>query len=237
MKIEVCVDNYKSIDNSLGLKIDRLEICSALALDGLTPSMGLVKYAKEKSQSEIHVMIRPNNGNFIYSENEKKIMLSDVEEFLKYKIDGIVIGALTVENKVDPLFLEPFVKIAKENNIQITFHRAIDLVEEYLNEIKILINLGFDRILTSGHLRSVYSGITKIQEINNIYGSEIDIMAGGGIRKDNIKQLVSTGINNIHLSASVVDKLNQKNCLFQDNSSMNKVFSIKKFQSIAKQLM
>ena len=132
-----------------------------------------------------------------------QIMLADCKLMLELGVDGIVVGALTKDNQVDSEFLKPFIKLAKKVGKELTFHRAIDLADDVNKATKEIIDLGFDRILTSGSAKNVITGIDSIKVIQQDFGDKIAIMPGGGINSDNVRNILDiTKVNNIHCSAS-----------------------------------
>ncbi|WP_395167527.1 copper homeostasis protein CutC [Francisella salimarina] len=201
--LEICIDNYQSILNAQKAGVDRLELCSALGVEGLTPSPSLVKFAKENFIGSLQTMVRHRAGDFYYDKIDQQIMLTDCKLMLELDVDGIVIGALTKENKVDKEFLKPFIEFTKQAGKELTFHRAIDLTTDIYTATQEVIELGFDRILTSGAKPNVIQGLEIIRTLQEKFGSQIQIMPGGGINSNNIKEILeTTKVTNIHCSAS-----------------------------------
>ena len=201
--LEVCVDNIESVITASKKGVDRLELCSALGVEGLTPSSTLVSFAKQHSSCELHAMIRPRSGGFIYSQREVGLMKEDISHLSDVGVDGIVIGCLTPDNRISEDDCSMLLSHAKALNLEVTCHRAIDMVPDYWQGMQILINLGFDRVLTSGHHCNITEGESMLAEAQKRYGSDIQVMAGGGVRPDNIGRLLSvTEIKHIHCSAS-----------------------------------
>lgn len=201
--LEICVDNYQSILNASNAKADRLELCSALGLDGLTPSPSLVTFAKENTNCSLQAMIRHRAGDFYYDKIDQQIMLSDCKMMLDLGVDGIVIGALTTDNQIDQDFLRPFITLAKKAGKQLTFHRALDLTEDIQANTKEIIKLGFDRILTSGAAVNAIQGIENIRALEENFGKDIQIMPGCGINSSNVETILeNTKVKSIHCSAS-----------------------------------
>jgi copper homeostasis protein len=202
-KLEICIDNYQSILNAQKANADRLELCSALGVEGLTPSPSLVTFAKENFTGSLQAMIRHRAGDFYYDDTDQKIMLSDCKLMLELDVDGIVIGALTKDNQIDKEFLKPFIELTKQAGKELTFHRAIDLVDNMSQATKEIIELGFDKILTSGGAKNVTAGIEAIKTLQQNFGNQIQIMPGGGINSTNVQDILNiTKVNNIHCSAS-----------------------------------
>ncbi|MEY8703278.1 copper homeostasis protein CutC [Francisella philomiragia] len=201
--LEICIDNYQSILNAQKAGADRLELCTALGVEGLTPSPSLVKFAKDNFTGSLQAMIRHRAGDFYYDEIDQQIMLTDCKLMLELGVDGIVIGALTKENKIDKKFLEPFIRLTKKAGKELTFHRAIDLTTDIYTATQEVIELGFDRILTSGAKPNVIQGLEIIKTLQEKFGSEIQIMPGGGINSNNVKEILeTTKVTDIHCSAS-----------------------------------
>lgn len=203
IKLEICVDNYQSILNAQEASADRLELCSALGVEGLTPSPSLIKFAKANFKGSLQAMIRHRAGDFYYDQIDQQIMLEDLKIMLDLDVDGIVIGALTEQNEIDKDFLDPFIKLTKQAKKELTFHRAIDLVNDIHASTQDVIELGFDRILTSGTGTNVLAGLETIKSLQQNFSNKIQIMPGGGINSQNVRQIVEvTKITNIHCSAS-----------------------------------
>ncbi len=201
--LEICIDNHQSIINAQKARADRLELCSALGVEGLTPSPSLVRFAKENFTGSLQAMIRHRAGDFYYDNIDQKIMLDDLNTMLELGVDGIVIGALTKDNTIDREFLKPFIELTKKAGKELTFHRAIDLANNINQATKEIIELGFDRILTSGGAKNVIKGLQTIKLLQEKFGSQIQIMPGGGINSNNIKEILNTTkVTNIHCSAS-----------------------------------
>jgi copper homeostasis protein len=130
-------------------------------------------------------------------------MLDDLKTMLDLDVDGIVIGALTKQNEVDKDFLEPFIRLVKQAKKELTFHRAIDLVNDIHASTKEIIGLGFDRLLTSGAGINVIAGLETLKSLQQNFGDQIQIMPGGGINSQNISEILeTTKVTNIHSSAS-----------------------------------
>ncbi|MEM9243318.1 MAG: copper homeostasis protein CutC [Pseudomonadota bacterium] len=203
--LEVCVDNIASIDAAVSCGADRLELCAALGLEGLTPSLALLDYAKQHSQCSLQAMIRPRCGDFNYSAKELALMCQEIDLMAARQVDGIVFGVLDGNHDLNISANQMLIDHAKQYQLETTFHRAIDLVENYEAAIEQLIAMGFTRVLTSGQAKDVITGMANIASLQSKYGHAIEIMAGGGIRADNVAQLLDrTHIHHIHCSASSI---------------------------------
>ncbi|HOO75455.1 MAG TPA: copper homeostasis protein CutC [Tepiditoga sp.] len=199
MIIEICVENFHSAVIAQNAGAQRIEICSALALGGLTPDIGFVEAVADKIKIKKYVMIRPRNGNFLYNEYEFENIMKNIKIIKKYKIDGFVCGILTKEGNVD----DKKMKIITEEiyPFNMTFHRAFDCTVNLYEAAESIINLGIERILTSGGKNTAEEGIENIKKINDKYGSEVKIMAGSGISAENVLEIASAGVKEIHFSA------------------------------------
>ncbi|MCP4180306.1 MAG: copper homeostasis protein CutC [bacterium] len=203
IKLEVCLDNIESILTAEKVGVDRLELCGSLAVGGITPSAGLVKYAKNNTSISLHPMIRTRAGDFCFNDEEVKAMVNEINIFSELGVDGIVIGLLNNDFTVNLKATELLCKTAKNNNLCITYHRAIDFAGDYIGSVKQLIDLGVNRILTSGQADTAFKGVDKIAELNNLVAGKIDIMAGSGVNASNVVEIISkTKVANVHCSAS-----------------------------------
>lgn len=199
--LEVCVDHIKSVIAADKGGADRIELCSALSEGGLTPTTGFLKSAKKITKMKIFPMLRPSPGGFIYSDEEKLIILSDLEDLKAAGADGFVFGALTYENRIDEELCSEVVN--KASPLPVTFHRAFDFTnpENIIENIEILIRLQFKRVLTSGFHSSAILGIDNIEKLSK-YNSKIIVLPGAGINVDNIETIIKrTGCREIHASA------------------------------------
>ncbi|AIT09147.1 copper homeostasis protein CutC [Candidatus Francisella endociliophora] len=234
--LEICIDNYQSIINAQKAGADRLELCSALGVEGLTPSPNLVKFAKENFTSSLQAMVRHRAGDFYYDEIDQQIMLNDLKTMLELNIDGVVIGALTKENKIDKEFLKPFIELTKQAGKELTFHRAIDLTTNIYTATQEIIRLGFDRVLTSGTATNVITGLETIKSLQEKFGSQIKIMPGGGINSANVKEILeNTKVTNVHCSASKKILRNTDSTAFPASALEIKISQIDEMISISSQ--
>ena len=189
MKIELCSSSIESLFFAKEFKFDRVELCQSLEIGGLTPSLAFQEFALSLNSFESHTLIRCKAGGFIYSDLEKKIMLKDMENSVKLGINGLVVGAINSKKEIDI----DFMKEIKSNfpAIELTFHRAFDDLKNHEIELEKLIDLGFKRILTSGGKKSVLEGRETIQKIISKANKRIEIMLGGGIKAENISEIIN----------------------------------------------
>ncbi|EFA74795.1 copper homeostasis protein like protein [Heterostelium album PN500] len=205
--IEVCVDSLQSCLEAVKGGAIRLELCSALFLGGLTPSYGLMKIVKQKLPDfQINVMIRPRDGDFLYSDEEIEIMKHEIDIAKSLNFNGVVFGVLNANGTINKETTKMLIEYS--NPLSVTFHRAIDMCRDYKEAMNDLISVGgIDRVLTSGLESSVMEGIDTIIEmikmVNNA-GSKMIIMPGGGVTERNINKIVKTlNIKEIHLSGRI----------------------------------
>ena len=197
--IEVCVDNIESLITAQQAGADRIELCSALSLGGITPNAGFVQKALDLSNVPVYAMIRPRAGDFVFSTAEIDIMISDIKFFKLLGIDGVVIGALTANGDIDEVALSRLMCAARD--IGVTFHRAFDLCRNPQQALETLINAGCERVLTSGQQASAEQGKALIQELVKQADKRINIMPGAGINAGNAAMLVDdTAVIELHLS-------------------------------------
>ena len=199
--LEVCTGNLASVIAAVKGGAERIELCSALSLDGLTPSIGLLKYVRQTyPQLKIHVLIRSCEGGFVYSKDDLETMLLDIHEASAYA-DGIVCGALTPEGDIDTEALRLMVEASEGKPF--TFHRAFDKCRNPQEALEQIIDAGCKRILTSGQQPSAEQGIPLLHELNKQANGRIIIMPGGGVNEKNARLILDqTGCIEIHGSCS-----------------------------------
>ncbi len=201
MKLELCIDSFAEAVIAHHYHFDRIELCSALSIGGITPSAGLIQKCSSIAGIETHVMIRPRGGNFVYSSDELKIMQKDIHIAAELGANGVVFGMLDRFDQINIAANRILIKIAQSFNLNTTFHRAFDLVKNPNKSLMEIIDLGFDRILTSGKQQKAIDGIKKIEDLLEHANGKIQIMAGSGINADNARQFQNIGIDALHFTA------------------------------------
>ena len=200
--LEICCGSAEDVIAAAKGGADRAELNSALFLGGLTPSLAAVRRAK-KSGIPIMVMVRPRDGGFCYTDEEFETMLEDVRIFASEGVDGLVFGVLRADGTVDTERNRILVEAAGEK--EKVFHRAFDVVPDWRKAIDELVELGFDRILTSGQAPSAPEGVATLGEMLPYADGRIEILPGGGIRPHNILSvLAESGCTQAHCSAGSV---------------------------------
>ena len=199
--LEVCTGHLQSVMAAVEGDAERIELCSALSLDGLTPSIGLLKYVRLLyPQLRIHVLIRSREGDFVYSKEDLETMLTDIREAVPYA-DGIVCGALTKEGDIDVEALRLMVEASQGKPF--TFHRAFDRCKHPQEALEQIIEAGCSRILTSGQQPTAEQGIPLLRELNQQAAGRLIIMPGGGVNEKNARLILDqTGCIEIHGSCS-----------------------------------
>lgn len=200
MLIEICVDSAKGLADAIAGGADRIELCSALALGGLTPTPGLIALAADCGVP-VRAMIRPRQGTFVFEAGDRETMIRDIDAVRAAGLRGIVMGALTAEGGLDVPLLEALV--ARAQGLEVTLHRVVDLLPDPLAALDVAARLGIDTILTSGGARTAAEGADMIKEMRERAGDRIEILAGSGVRASNAAALVAaTGVRSVHASAS-----------------------------------
>ena len=200
MIVEICANSFESAMAAQNGGADRIELCTQLAVGGLTPSHHLIKKVMSELSIPVHVLIRPRKGNFCYSKEELNIMKNDIEFCKNIACSGVVSGVLQSDLTIDLIATKQLIEAA--NGIDFTFHRAFDCVKDPLVSLENLIDLKIKRVLSSGLKPSAIEGISLLSEMNKIANQQIEIMPGSGINLDNVLQFKNKGFTSIHLSAT-----------------------------------
>jgi copper homeostasis protein len=200
MRIEICVD---SIEGALAAQrggADRVELCSSLEQGGTTPAAGLIQVARQNLTIGIYVMVRPRAGDFLYTDREFEVMLEEIRVAKRLRCEGVVFGCLTLDGRIHVEQMR--VLRAEARPLQVTCHRAFDMCRDPKASLELLTELQFDRILTSGQQQTCIEGRETIANLQKQARGRIIIMAGGGIRPENVREIVeATGVREVHLSA------------------------------------
>jgi copper homeostasis protein len=207
--IEIATSDFETTQSAVKGGADRIELCANLSEGGTTPSFGTIKKCREAFSIDIFPIIRPRGGDFLYTEEEFQIMLHDVKVCKQLGCDGVVIGILNTDGTIDMKRNAILVNTAYP--IGVTFHRAYDRCKDPFESLEKLIEIGCERILTSGQQPVAPDGIELITKLNNLAAGRIIIMPGSGVRKENIKMLAEqTGCFEFHSSLRSKEKSKMK---------------------------
>jgi len=200
-KVEVCIDSCAGIEACIEGNADRIELCSSLQYGGLTPSEELLELASECGIIA-RAMIRPKKGSFVYTSEDLKQMLSDIDRIRSYNIEGVVFGATLNNGELDLDFLDALVDHSVGLNK--TLHRAVDSMNKTIESVETGIKLGFDTILSSGGHETAIEGLSTLYEMHTRASGRIYIMPGSGINPFNANQFISKcNFEWIHSSCSI----------------------------------
>jgi copper homeostasis protein len=198
--LEVCVDSVAGLDIAARSGADRIELCSALNLGGLTPSYGLLAEAASQPVP-CFVLIRPRAGDFCYGPRDIDLMRRDIDCVRSKRLAGVVIGASLADGRLDEAALAVLLEHAA--GLPTVLHRAFDLVPDDHVALETAIRLGFRRVLTSGGAVNAVEGAARIQKLVNRAGGRIEVMAGAGLNPENVVHFVRrTGVKAVHSSCS-----------------------------------
>ncbi|MFM2156860.1 MAG: hypothetical protein RL516_1609 [Bacteroidota bacterium] len=202
MIFELAVFHPDSVAIAQACNVSRIELCDNYQVGGITPSMDNFISARKIFTGPIMVMIRPQAGAFVYDDKILNQMLEEIKTFDELGADGFVFGCLTSDNNVNTLQLEQLVNVA--NKKPVTFHRAIDEVNDYEKGIQDLIHCGVTSVLTTGKMKSALDGKDVINSMVHQYGTQLNFIAGGGVRSNNVEDLLhDSHISEIHSAAII----------------------------------
>ncbi|MBN8676323.1 MAG: copper homeostasis protein CutC [Chitinophagales bacterium] len=197
--IEIATSDFETTKSAVEGGANRVELCANLAEGGTTPSYGTIIQCREAFAVQIFPIIRPRGGDFLYTEDEFSIMLKEVKLCKQLGCDGVVIGLLNSDGSIDKKRTAALVEAAYP--LGVTFHRAFDRCSNPFEAVEQLVQIGCERILTSGQKPAAPDGMELIAELNHRSGDRIIIMPGSGVRKENIRMLAEkTGCTEFHSS-------------------------------------
>lgn len=185
---EACVENFSGAKIAEHKGANRVELCDNLAVGGTTPSFATIEMTQKYLTIPQAVIVRARGGDFIYSNEEKEIMLKDVEMINSLGVDSIVVGALDGQY-LDKQFLTQCREIAK--NCKIVCHMAFDDTENLNNSLDLLISLGYDRVLTKGGHGKAIQNLDILKQLVHQANNKITILVGGGVTKDNVQDIAN----------------------------------------------
>jgi copper homeostasis protein len=222
MKLEIIGFNIESCIAAQEAGANRIELCAGPGEGGTTPSYAFIKAAREKLQIDLYVMIRPRGGDFLYNDEDFEIMKNDVAICKQLGCDGIVTGILTKDGKVDKKRCKQLIQIAYP--LEATFHRAFDRVSDPFEALEDTIELGFERILTSGLKPKAIESTQLLSQLIKQANERIIIMPGSGVTAENMIRIAeSTGATEFHSSAAFIKESEMKFKNTEMNESLNYV--------------
>lgn len=199
--LEICCGSYEDALAAYRGGAKRIELNSALHLGGLTPSLGALRLTKKNTDLKVITMVRPRGAGFHYSAADFETMKIDAELMMENGADGIAFGCLDEKGNIDEAQTQAIIDIVKRYDGEVVFHRAFDCVSDPYQSIEKLIEMGVDRILTSGLKAKAMAGIDLIADLQKKYGDKIELLAGSGMNASNAKEMMDkTGISQVHSS-------------------------------------
>ena len=198
--LEICVDSFESARRASEAGADRLELCGDLLVGGVSPSPYLIEQVVSRVKTPVNVLLRPRFGDFCFTDEEKEVLLKEIEFCAQAGVNGVVIGALTPEGDLDVPFMSRC--MAAAGDLEVTLHRCFDVCRDGFEAIETACDLGIQTILTSGQMATAPKGIENLKAMRKFAADRIHLMAGSGVSAANIPQLYQqAGICHFHLSA------------------------------------
>lgn len=199
IKVEVCAESVRSAVTAQECGAWRVELCDNLAEGGTTPSYGTITEARKLLNIKLYPIVRPRGGDFLYTDLEYGIMRRDVAFCGEQRCDGVVIGILTADGRVDAPRTRALVELAHGYGMGVTFHRAFDVCRDRCEALETIIETGCERILTSGGEATASEGVEELRRLVGQAAGRISIMPGSGITPENAARIVErTGCGEIH---------------------------------------
>lgn len=202
ISLEICANSINSALAAQNGGAVRVELCDNLKEGGTTPSAGQITLARKLLHIKLYVLIRPRSGDFLYNDIEYQTMQADVRYCIEAGCDGIVIGILKADGTIDKERNLELIRMAKQFGLGVTFHRAFDMCTDYYQALEDVIELGCERILTSGGKTTAMEGSATLAHLVQKAAGRISIMAGAGVNEHNVTDLIHfTGVQEVHSSA------------------------------------
>lgn len=196
--VEACVDTVASALAAQAGGAGRIELCANLVEGGTTPSAGTIALARERLGIPLFVIVRPRGGDYLHDADEVEVMRRDVEAVRRLGADGVVIGALTPDGRVDAAVTRVLVEAARP--MRVTFHRAFDAARDAAEALETLATLGVDRVLTSGGAASALEGVAALRALVQQAGERLVVLAGGRLTPESVGAVVSaSGVREVHV--------------------------------------
>jgi len=199
LQLEVCVDDAAGLANAVAGGADRVELCAALGIGGLTPSAGLMELAA-RTGVPCYPMIRPRSGDFVFTAAEVAVMRADIRAARAAGLTGVVLGASHPDGRLDAAVLATL--ISEAQGMDLTLHRAIDLCPDVDQAVETAIQLGFRRILSSGGARVAAEGLPRLARMIAVAAGRLSVMPGSGVSVDTWPLLAPLGATEVHASCA-----------------------------------
>jgi copper homeostasis protein len=197
--LEIAVDSVTGLDNAVRGGAQRIELCAALDIGGLTPTVGLMAVAAE-APVPVYAMIRPRAGSFVFHAREEEVMIADIRAASASGLAGVVLGASLEDGRLDTALLARLMAAAE--GMGCTLHRAFDLAPDMDEALEQAVELGFERILSSGGEPKAMDGADTLKRLVERAGDRLSVMPGSGIRAGNVREILAcTGAREVHASA------------------------------------
>jgi copper homeostasis protein len=201
VRLEVCVDTLEGLETAVASGADRIELCSCLNVGGLTPSFGLMRLAATLP-CETRVIIRPREGDFVYSKAEVELMFHEIDAVASLGLEGVALGANLPSGHLDENALRRLTDHARDAGLKTTLHRSFDLAPDLIAALSSARDLGLNSILTSGGAPAAHGGMHVLRDLAaaaRTPGPSIDIMAGVGVTSKNVRDIIEcTQVNWVH---------------------------------------
>ncbi len=230
MILEICANSYQSAVNAEIAGAHRIELCSEISVGGVTPSLGLLKKVTHSLSIPVQVLIRPRSGDFHYSDEEFDIMKENILQCKELGCAGIVAGVLHEDNTIDIKRTSELIELSKP--MSFTFHRAFDVVSKPKEALLKLLNLGVDRLLTSGQQEKAEDGIDLLIELQKLAKNKLTILPGSGINSENCIHFKNTGFTEIHSSASKIISRNTHSYFGETPQTVSDIDTIKNILNV-----
>jgi copper homeostasis protein len=196
--LEICAETPQACLAANEGGADRIELCSALIVGGLTPSHALIREATDTGPTPVYVLLRPRGGDFLYSDAEFRVICHDMEHAAALGVAGFVVGILNEHDLPNVDRMSRLVKLA--GSLEVTFHRAFDLAASPSESLERIIDTGCRRLLTSGGAASALEGLGELTALSNQASGRIRIAAGGGVGMQTAEAIIKGAAVDLHAS-------------------------------------
>jgi copper homeostasis protein len=199
LTLEVCVDTVAGLEAAVQGGADRVELCTALSVGGLTPAVGFMELAGRYGVPVV-AMVRPRAGDFVWSEAEVGVMERDIAAAREAGLAGVVLGASLADGRLDAAVLGRLIGAAR--GMEVTLHRCFDLVPDKAEALEVAVRLGFGRVLTSGGAATAVAGVGRLRGLVGQAAGRISVMAGAGVTAEAAPVLLDAGVRELHGSCA-----------------------------------